>query len=226
MVVRCSLVLAIIFLGCSSQKEEKLPTQSTRVSQMPTGNAVAGSVLFATCKTCHGETGGGNKSMNAPALVNSNDWYLYRQLMNFKKGVRGYLPEDTLGIQMAAFAKTLNDSIAVSDVVAHIKTLPEVSLPVIVKGDVGKGQRLYQSICGSCHGPEGKGNEKMNAPRLNGLDDWYIKRQIANYKKSIRGGHVADKLGAQMVSMVASLSEEQVKDVIAYIRSTTQSTAR
>jgi cytochrome c553 len=192
------------------------------VAQLPVGNPQEGMLLFATCRTCHGNAAQGNQQMRAPALANSDDWYLYRQLMNFKKNVRGYLKEDTLGMQMAATAKTLNDSMAVSDLVAYIKTLPEVVLLPMIQGDIKKGERIYQSICGSCHGAGAKGNEKMNSPRLSGLNDWYIKEQIHKFKKSIRGAHSNDSFGAQMIPMVASLTNEQVNDVIAYICSATQ----
>ena len=214
------LVLALVFLGCSSKDEKKTESVQPVVAQLPAGNPGEGKLLFATCQTCHGDAGQGNHKMQAPALANSDDWYLYRQLMNFKKGIRGYSTEDTLAFQMAAMAKTLNDSVAVSHVVAYIKTLPEVVLPAIVQGDIKKGERLYQSICGSCHGSGAKGNEKMNAPRLTGLDDWYLQQQIVKFKKSIRGAHIDDTFGAQMIPMVASLTDEQVHDVIAYIRST------
>jgi len=214
------LVLALVFLGCSSKDDRNTGSTQPVVAQLPAGNPAEGKLLFATCQTCHGDAGQGNQKMHAPALANSDDWYLYRQLMNFKKGIRGYSTEDTLAFQMAAMAKTLKDSVAISHVVSYIKTLPEVVLPTIVPGDIKKGERLYQSICGSCHGSGAKGNEKMNAPRLTGLDDWYLQQQIFKFKKSIRGAHIDDTFGAQMIPMVASLTDEQVHDVIAYIRST------
>lgn len=216
------LVLALVFWSCSpGEKKKDIPQQV--VAQLPVGNPEVGKTLYTTCKTCHGDGAQGNPKLNAPALANTDDWYLYRQLMNFHNGIRGSLPTDTLGYQMATMAKTLKDSTAIGHVVAYIKTLPHVELPSLIKGDVKKGERTYQSICGSCHGPGARGNEKMNAPRLNGIDDWYLKNQIAKFKKSLRGSHPADKFGAQMVPMVALLADEQaVNDVIAYIRSTTQ----
>ncbi|HPH47019.1 MAG TPA: hypothetical protein PKU83_08430, partial [Chryseolinea sp.] len=58
---------------------------------------------------------------------------------------------------------------------------------------------------------------------LNGVDDWYLESQINKFKNSIRGAHPADKFGAQMIPMVTLLTSDQaVKDVIAYIRSTTK----
>jgi cytochrome c oxidase subunit II len=216
------LILALVFLGCSKPDKKSIQEHAV-VVQIPAGNPEVGKALYATCTTCHGGAAQGNRQLRAPALANSDDWYLYRQLLNFHKGIRGYLTADTLGYQMAAMAKTLKDSIAISDVVSYIKTMPPVELPSLIKGDIRKGERTYQSVCGSCHGPGARGNEKMNAPRLNGLDDWYLKHQIVKFRNSIRGTHPADKFGPQMIPMVALLpNEEAIDDVIAYIRFTTQ----
>lgn len=215
------IVVVLLLMACSAKKEQSgIPSELLDEVRLQAGNPEEGKLLYATCAGCHGEGGQGMEKMQAPALVNVDRLYLYRQVMNFSKGIRGYADQDTLGKQMALMAKTLKDSIAVNHVVTYIKTLPEVSLSATIIGDIRKGERIYQSICGSCHGPEGKGNEMMHAPRLNGLNDWYLKRQITNFKGSLRGGHPGDKLGAQMLPMAASLTDEQaINDVIAYIQS-------
>lgn len=216
-------IVGLVLWGCGAGENKKVTTSTEAVAQRPVGNPETGKVLFTTCETCHGHAAQGNKLLNAPALAQVDGWYLYRQLMNFRRGIRGDNPGDTLGYQMAAFAKTLKDSVAVSHLVAYIQTLPGVALPAIIDGDLKKGERAYQGVCGSCHGPGARGNEKMNAPRLNALDDWYLKRQLYNFKHSIRGAHPADIYGGQMVPMAALLIDDQaVNDVIAYIRSTTQ----
>lgn len=206
-------------VACTAKKSADQETEHL-YPELPVGLVDEGKFLFATCKTCHGNSGEGNPDLKAPALVNLDAPYLYRQLMNFRKGIRGYLPADTLGTQMAAIATTLKDSLAVSNVVAYIETLPDITPSTTITGDIQKGERTYQSICGSCHGPHGKGNAAMHAPRLNGLDDWYLKKQINNFKASLRGAHARDELGAQMIPMAQLLKEDQaVHDVIAYIRS-------
>ena len=212
------LILAGCFACSTPKKEEK--EEKKYMAVQARGVSEEGRPLYAACKTCHGDYGQGNAKLNAPALANTDSWYLYRQLMNFRKGIRGYLPVDTLGVQMAAFAATIKDSISVGHLVAYIEAMPEAPLANSLTGDIRKGERTYQSICGSCHGPKGKGNEIMNAPRLNGLDDWYLKRQILSFRNSLRGAHNQDKYGAQMVPMVAMLKDDQsINDVIAYIRS-------
>ncbi|HEX6889984.1 MAG TPA: c-type cytochrome [Chryseolinea sp.] len=186
--------------------------------QQLNGVAEEGKRLFATCKTCHGDSGQGNPTLQAPSIANLEGWYVHRQLMNYKNGFRGYLPEDTLGIQMAAIATTLKDSAVIAHLAAYIETLPEVESLITLRGDIKKGERTYQNICGSCHGPQGNGNQAMNAPRLNGLDDWYLKNQITKFRTSLRGAHPLDKYGAQMVPMATLLKDDHaISDVIAYI---------
>jgi len=73
---------------------------------------------------CHGTNGEGNQALNAPKLGGLQDWYVARQLKNFKAGVRGSHAEDTFGKLMAPMAMVLDDA-AVNNVAAYIATLPE-----------------------------------------------------------------------------------------------------
>ena len=86
-------------------------------------------------------------------------------------------------------------------------------------GDATKGESYY-ALCAGCHGADGMGMEATNAPRLQGQFDWYLIRQINNFKTGVRGAHKDDQHGAAMRGMVATLPNEQaVKDVVAYINS-------
>lgn len=217
-----AVFLFLILAGCfACSPVEKEENEGKKYMVMPSsGLSGEGRQLYVACKNCHGDYGQGNPKFNAPALANTDSWYLYRQLMNFRKGIRGYLAADTLGVQMAAIANAIKDSTAVSHLVAYIEAMPEAPVGNTLRGDIRKGERTYQSICGSCHGPQGKGNEAMQAPRLNGLDDWYLKRQILKFQKSLRGAHAQDTYGAQMVPMASLLKDDQsINDVIVYIRS-------
>ena len=220
MCLRVSLIILVLGLfSCSNKGNEK--SERPTVEFYTTGNAVKGKELFTTCATCHGEQAQGNIQFQAPALVNNESWYLFRQLSNFRNDIRGNSPSDTLGMQMGLMAKTLTDSIAVADVVAYVRTLPKTQPPAALTGDIKKGERTYQSICGSCHGQGGKGNKMMNAPRLSGLHDWYLKTQILKFRNLIRGNHPKDTYGGQMIPMVATLRDDAaINDVIAYILST------
>ena len=52
-----------------------------------------------------------------------SDWYLARQLQNFKDGVRGAHSSDFYGFQMGLMATTLHDEQAIKDIIAYINTL-------------------------------------------------------------------------------------------------------
>jgi cytochrome c oxidase subunit 2 len=87
------------------------------------GNPVKGKEHYETCAYCHGGTGQGVWSTNAPRLSHMDDWYMKRQLQNFQQGTRGSHPQDFSGAQMAAMAKTLADDQAINDVLKHIDSM-------------------------------------------------------------------------------------------------------
>ncbi len=208
---RISFGFLILLAACSSKGKKDLPAVDLD----------KGKILFeGTCKTCHGAFGEGNPQLKSPALANLDGDYLYRQIMHFRNGVRGNIAGDTLGAQMAAFAKTLSDTIAVRNVIAYIDSLPQIETTEKLTGDWKAGERTYQGLCGSCHGANGKGNPKLHAPQLNELASWYLKSQFEKFKNGQRGAHPADKFGAQMTSIVQVMTEGQsIDDVIAYLRS-------
>lgn len=57
------------------------------------------------CGACHGDTGQGNKSFNAPKLSGLSGHYLKRQMDHFSNGIRGTHKKDKLGRQMALMAR-------------------------------------------------------------------------------------------------------------------------
>ena len=82
-----------------------------------------GEDIFVTCESCHGDEGQGIWALNAPRLNGVNDWYLVRQLNNYKQGIRGSHPQDLYGKQMTLMAGVLRDDQAIKDLVAYINTL-------------------------------------------------------------------------------------------------------
>jgi len=115
-------------------------------------------------------------------------------------------------------AATLGDDTAIDNVSAYIRTLPDNPAPATVKGSANDGQRLYVSTCGTCHGPNGRGVQAMNAPGLKGMSDWYLVTQLKNFKQGVRGAHPQDMYGPQMASLAAILTNDQAtNDLVAYI---------
>jgi cytochrome c oxidase subunit 2 len=187
--------------------------QNSRVA----GNAAIGAAQYAVCAACHGPQGQGVAAMNAPKIAGQSDWYLKRQILSYKNGLRGVHQDDVFGQQMIGMVATLADESAVDNVVAHIATLPDNAIEATVAGDAAKGKKLY-TTCAYCHGSDGMGIQALNAPRISGSSDWYIARQLDNFKTGVRGAHPEDYYGYQMGLMGITLRDEQaINDVIAYI---------
>lgn len=181
------------------------------------GDPAAGKSLYATCTACHGPAGQGNKALNAPKIAGQEDWYLTRQLQNYKKGIRGTHAGDTYGKQMAPMAMTLADDAAIANVVAYIGTFPDTAPAATVTGDAARGETLYKT-CIACHGAKGEGNKALNAPQLTGMSDWYSVTQLKHFKSGVRGSHADDTYGKQMAPMSMTLADDQaIMDVVAYI---------
>ena len=181
------------------------------------GNATIGAAQYTVCAACHGPQGQGVAAMNAPKIAGQSDWYLKRQIMSYKNGLRGVHKGDTYGQQMIGMVATLPDEAAVNNVVAHIATLPDNQLQATIDGDAENGKDIY-TVCAYCHGADGMGKQALNAPRLAGSSDWYMARQLDHFKTGVRGAHPKDYYGFQMALMGITLRDEQaINDVIAYI---------
>jgi cytochrome c oxidase subunit 2 len=199
------------------------PTYAEVVSRPPP-DPEAGKALYAACTTCHGAAGQGNKGLGAPKIAGLSPWYLQRQLRNFKDGVRGVHPDDQYGQQMRAFAQMLADRTARANLAAHIQTFPDPLMAETVYGAPERGAKSYRT-CAACHGAKGQGSRAHNAPRLAGMSDWYLFRQLENFRQGVRGGHPDDIYGSQMAEMAKVLNDEQaIRNVVAYISTLPRST--
>jgi len=81
------------------------------------------SIYVKSCAVCHGEAAQGDEALGSPKLTDLSDWYMERQLLYFRDGLRGADTRDLFGMQMATFARSLADEQAIADVVAYIKSL-------------------------------------------------------------------------------------------------------
>jgi len=114
-------------------------------------------------------------------------------------------------------AMTLANDAAIDNVIAHIAGLPDNPATESVDGNVANGAKIY-AVCAYCHGKDAEGIQAINAPRMAGMTDWYLARQLQNFRAGVRGGHPQDFYGMQMGFMGRNLqTDEQINDVIAYI---------
>jgi cytochrome c oxidase subunit 2 len=201
------------------------PTFAATLTRSP-ADPVVGKTLFAPCTACHGPSGLGNRELNAPKLAGQSAWYVKRQLENFKHGVRGGPDQDIYGKQMIPFAGMLADETAIRNVAAYIETLPDQMSAHTVAGDTTRGASLYRT-CVACHGASGQGLAATNAPRLAGMSDWYLARQLEHFKNGTRGGHRHDMYGRQMTMITIAVPGKQgIDDVLAYINTLQPTTTR
>ena len=176
-----------------------------------------GQAQFAVCSACHGAQGEGNVMLNAPKLAGQPDWYVKCQSKNFKHGIRGADASDAFGMQVAPMAATLVDDAAIANVAAYIAS--PAGFPAAGNGsrDSKRGEDFYVT-CQACHGAAGQGIWSMSAPRLSRVNDWYLVRQLQNYKQGIRGAHPSDLHGKQMRLVSGVLRDDQsINDTVAYI---------
>ena len=118
---------------------------------------------------------------------------------------------------MSPMAATLADGTAVADVAAYIASMPKVKPAATIEGNAENGQKHYVSKCGACHGGQGWGNEALFTPRLTVIGDWYLVRQVLNFQASMRGAHDDSKYGKQMAMMAKTVSEEELRDISAFL---------
>ena len=97
--------------------------------------------------------------------------------------------------------------------------------------NVGEGKNLYNTYCASCHGDQGKGDgvaarslpvkpaDHTNNAVMSQLSDKYLTDIIT------KGGNAVNKSGF-MPAWGSSLNPKQVADIVAYIRSLSNSAAQ
>jgi cytochrome c oxidase subunit 2 len=211
------------------------------VSQEHDVDIDAGEKLWEFCAFCHNAGGLGQQRSDAPKVAGDPAWYTERQLKKFRTRVRGSHPEDQPGLQMVVYAYPLIDDAAIRNMAAYIETLeidPANPAPdrmarrprnrpyewdtILAPVDTGKepdlanGEQLF-TACAVCHGANGEGNEELAGPRLDNKQDWYLERQLRYFRYGARGGKNDDTWGQQMAQQGTPETDQDIKDVVAYI---------
>ena len=171
---------------------------------------------YVYCTVCHGVQLMGNPIIRAPRLSGMESWYVESQLHAFKKGWRGEHEKDIVGMDMRPMATALTDE-QIKEVSAFVAATQSDTPIETIHGDAGKG-RAHYSTCAACHGVRGEGNIALGSPALTGLNDWYMVRQMKNFRDGARGGQPGDTYGMQMRASAGLLSDDQaINDVVKYI---------
>jgi cytochrome c553 len=81
------------------------------------------------------------------------------------------------------------------------------------------GARSGFEYCTVCHGANGNGNVAIHAPKIAGIEPWYLKNQFAAFKAGWRGAHADDAPGNEMRPVAAILSDAEIERALAYVAS-------
>src|ERR1700704_3993612 len=96
-------------------------------------------------------------------------------------------------------------------------TYSETTTRMAGNAEAGRG---LDGVCSACHGPQGQGNQTLNAPKLSSQASWYLSRQLRNFKQGIRGADARDIYAKPMIPMAATLADDTaINNVVAYINS-------
>lgn len=77
-----------------------------------------------------------------------------------------------------------------------------------------------------CHGVELQGNRGVDAPRLAGLPQWYVERQIQAFRHGWRGAHPDDLTGMEMRPQATILEPRDVERAAAFAASVPERAAK
>jgi cytochrome c553 len=185
------------------------------------GNATAGAAKAAVCAACHGITGN-SANPEWPNLAGQHAGYIVEQLTLFKGAVRS-------NAIMQGQAVTLSAA-DMADVAAYF----EKQVPAGLEADATlwkTGEKLYRGgdagrgipACGSCHGPNGRGNGPAKWPQIRAQHAVYVTAQLRKYTARARyvavAGQPAPPAAAEMMYDAARrLSEDDIKALAAYIQ--------
>ncbi|MEM8607344.1 MAG: c-type cytochrome [Myxococcota bacterium] len=197
-------VLSFGLLACEARKDkESLAYQAE---------------LYDGCAQCHGVAGQGNEAIGAPAIAGLERWYVKAQLRKFKRGHRGWHPEDAGGKRMWPMARAMDTDEKVDLISQYVASMPAGTPEPTLEGGNPATGKIYFATCVQCHGANAGGNIDEYGPPLNNASDWYLLTQLQNFKAGRRGTHPGDVTGAKMRPFSMTLPNEQaMKDVIAYI---------
>ncbi|WP_028303717.1 c-type cytochrome [Oceanospirillum maris] len=169
----------------------------------------------AVCSGCHGQNGWGLANV-APMLAGLDAGYLSQQIDLFLTGKR----KDPI---MTAMSATVSDPAIRKQVSEYYASLPA---PKVAKPEQ-RGDRVsftsaaeklaYQGdwdrnipACATCHGPSGVGVDHF--PRLAGQQEYYLAKQLNDWKQGKRSG---DPLN-MMSHIAVQLTTDEIKGLAGF----------
>ena len=180
------------------------PWRALTVEQLAE-NAAAVSVghrlYLDNCAACHGNTALGNQALGAPNLTDA-DWQYGGSGETIVASIL-----DGRNSVMPPWGAALGHN-GVNEVASYVLSLGGVKSP---DDWVAAGKQRYETLCVSCHGPEGLGNPALGAPNLADRV-WLYGGSFANVATSIRDGRAG-----VMPAWRSRLSDDQARLIAAWV---------
>ncbi len=105
---------------------------------------------------------------------------------------------------------------------AAMLTITSTTFAEEVKVNIANGKNIFENgkpdagvaACQTCHGEKALGNDAMGAPRLANIGYVYVVKQLTNFAEGKRTGN---EVGAVMNGFAQALTEQERRDVAAYV---------
>ena len=232
MIIRKSLIclfgLILLLMGCSKQDQDSSAAKSSKdsttaameeVIKIDPALASAGKALYEqNCIFCHQADAIGKPGF-APSLTNpeflsvSSDKFLMGTIRDGRPGT-GMPPFGHLGRKdVEAIVAYLRDHAKLPNISAQLDAQPRS------QGDERLGHFWFESICATCHGPNGDGYAAGStgtaigkAGFLDKASDGFIRETIKNGRSNTR------MIGYSGPAAMAALTDRDVDDIIAFLR--------
>jgi cytochrome c oxidase subunit 2 len=168
---------------------------------------------------CHGEDGSGTRASKRPEIAGLPQWYVERQLIDFKTSMRGAHPQDGPGARMRPMARSLYRE---GDVASVAEYVADAEGPVPAHDGPRRHRRGPRALPVGVHrlppggrlGQRGARRAAARAASTTGTCS-----QLGKFKSGMRGAHPDDVMGQQMAAMSATLADSTaIHDVVAFIR--------
>lgn len=168
------------------------------------------------CVTCHTITGNSIVTI-WPKIAEQHSSYIFKQLLEFKKGKDG----DRFDPTMFGMLQEFNEADLLEFSNYFSAQMVSKSALKINKDEYFYGKNIYifgdkdnnVTGCVGCHGIDGTGNKLAKFPSLK----WQHKDYLIAQMKKFKTGERANDLNGIMRNVVSNMTDEQIKAVSLYL---------
>jgi len=191
-----------------------------------------GEEINEVCAGCHGIYGEGGKQGEYPRISGQPYQFLVDQLVLFRERKRPNLamveyvderqmPDPDIqdiaaylaAIDLPTRLAPIDENAPGFDALARLKEAERVLQIPRAEGDIAGGEKLYRRECASCHGSDGRGDQKDAVPMLAGQYTNYLWRQVDKYIAGIR---IHDP-SAPDDRLLAEFTKDELQAILAYV---------